>query len=193
MNIILKELQNCTKFRQAGCRLRALAMLVRADMRHYNIGVNSISRLLMWAGDSNAQWDSGRPGAAQGTEAESRALSGARLWYLGCLPRNAGDGSDWIEVYRGPSGNLYNHSVYSTDSEDQAAGRRRSLLPYAVSLPHRDFAMAGLWADYSRGCGDLGQCVHGGAGACGRGDEGDVCTQAPGGRVVGARETRVLT
>ncbi len=57
MNIILKELQNCTTFRQAGWRLRALAMFVRANMRHYNIGVNSISRLLV-RGDSNVQWAS---------------------------------------------------------------------------------------------------------------------------------------
>jgi hypothetical protein len=48
MDVIPKGLEKQGKFGEAGCRLGALRMLTCADIRHYNMRVNSISGLLRW-------------------------------------------------------------------------------------------------------------------------------------------------
>jgi hypothetical protein len=47
MNVNLKGLEKWEKFGQTGRKLGVLAVMGLANMRHYNIGVNSISRLLV--------------------------------------------------------------------------------------------------------------------------------------------------
>ncbi len=46
MNVILKELENRGKFEQAGYEIGVQAMLLSANIRHYNIDVNFIGQLM---------------------------------------------------------------------------------------------------------------------------------------------------
>jgi hypothetical protein len=91
INVILKGLQNGRKFGQVVRRRGVLAMLPSANMRHYNIDVNSISGLMSGPFERAAKSVAGQRDA-EGANPESGALGGAHLWYLGCRARNAADG-----------------------------------------------------------------------------------------------------